>query len=161
MSPSKDKSSMDKASIRKMFDEFLDKHFGETKEATIESFEVHKAVDQEQRLATFIVLVPNEVDLHGDIYDEVEVEKACLNFNRFCGQANVQHLIQTENADIVESYIAPADFTLDTGVTITKGTWLQRWYFPETNLGNILWEDVKNGDMTGLSIGCLATEEEL
>lgn len=151
---------MDKEKLVEAFSSFLDNNFnGTKKEAT--AVEVHKAVDDEQRKALFIVLAPDEVDLHGDIYSAEEITKACDSFNRHCNQANIQHLIQTEEAEIVESYIAPVDFNLDDGRTVTKGSWLQTWFLPETEAGEVLWKGIKDGTFTGLSIGCQAMVEEL
>ena len=38
-----------------------------------ETVQVVKSVNEELKQATFIVLAPNEVDLHGDIISEEEV----------------------------------------------------------------------------------------
>ena len=145
------------------FMQFLDKNFSPTKQDS-PSCEIHKAVDTEQRKAMFIVLEPTEVvgaDLHGDEYSASEVEKACENFNRYCNQPNIQHLVDTENAEILESYISPATFELDSGEMVVKGSWVQSWYFPETPQGESLWKGVKEGLFTGLSIGCRAISEEI
>jgi len=153
--------------LLKAFTELLEKAIGDPNqdvEAEIVHEVVTKAVQVEQRKALFVVLEPcgiDNPDLHGDIYSEEEVQKACDSFNRHCGQANVQHLIQTEKAEINESYCTPVAFTLDTGKFIQKGTWLQTWYFPETETGEFLWKKVKSGEFTGLSIGATATTEDL
>ena len=154
----------DKEDIKVAFSNFLEKHLGEvpTEAPTAPVKGVKKAVDVEHRKALFIVLEPTteaSPDLHGDVYTSVEVEKAADNFNRFCGQANVQHSVDTENAVILESYVTPVEFTLDTGKIIQKSSWVQNWFFPETDEGEVLWQGVKDGTFTGLSIGCTATTE--
>lgn len=159
----------DKQTLVEALSSFIEKYFEGTNEEVSEepnvpTQQVTKAVDEEQRKALFIVLEPcgeDNPDLHGDVYTAEEVEKAADNFNTYCGQANVQHLIQTEHAQILESYITPVEFTLDTGKVIQKGTWLQTWKFPETEEGEVLWKGVKQGDFTGLSIGCTAATEEI
>lgn len=141
--------------------ELLEKFFGgsRTEEPVVE---VTKAIDVEQRRALFVVLEPDTVDLHGDIYSAEEVEKACINFNTHCNKANLFHQVQIETAKIEQSFISPSDFMLDDGRMIKKGTWLQWFYFPEGNSdSDKLWKQVKSGDICGVSIGCRASVEEL
>lgn len=117
---------------------------------------VAKATNEELKQATYIVLVPDEVDLHGDIINEDEVRKACHNFNKFSMQANLFHLVETETFEFVESYIAPTDFTLG-DKEVKKGTWLAT----VQALDDDLWSLMKNGEICGLSIGALAHVETL
>jgi hypothetical protein len=120
-----------------------------------EDMQVVKALNPELRQATYVVLEPNKVDLQGDTYDEVEVSKACHNFWAFCQKAYVDHTSETVGAKIVENYIAPVDMVV--GETkVEKGTWLQVWQFDTQ-----LWESVKDGTYTGVSIGAYAKTEEL
>lgn len=116
---------------------------------------VVKALNSELRQATYVVLEPNKADLQKDIYDTVEVSKACHNFWTFCQKAYVDHSSETDSAKIVENYIAPADIVLGDKL-VTKGTWLQVWQFDNT-----LWESVKDGTYTGVSIGAYATSEKI
>jgi hypothetical protein len=140
----------------------IEKHFGGSAKEEPAQIEVTKALDDEKRMALFVVLEPETVDLHGDTYTAVEVEKACNNFNTHCQVANLFHQIETQSADIVQSYISPATFVLDNGVTVQKGTWLQWWHFPEgSEASDAMWEGVKSGDINGVSIGAMATVEEL
>ena len=117
---------------------------------------VSKAVDEELKQATFLVLAPEEVDLHGDIYSETEIRKGCHNFQTHCRKANLFHLVETEDAAIVENYIAPADFYMDS-TYIKKGSWLQVWQFNDDEL----WDLVQKGEINGVSIQCMAGYEEL
>ena len=113
--------------------------------------QVTKALNEDKQLATYIVLVPDEVDLHDHVYDAETVEKACISFNLFCQQSNLCHLEDTNLFDIVQSYISPVDMVL--GETfVKKGTWLAtiKANTPE------LWTDIKDGTFVGLSIGALA-----
>lgn len=142
--------------------QLIEKFFGGSQEEVEDVVEVTKSLDDEKRMALFVVLEPDTVDLHGDTYTEVEVEKACNNFNTHCQVANLFHQIETQNADIVQSFIAPSTFTLDNGVVVQKGTWLQWWHFPEgSEQADAMWEGVKSGDINGVSIGALATVEDL
>jgi hypothetical protein len=141
--------------------ELIEKHFGGTQVPATLTLEVTKSLDEEDRKALFVVLAPDVVDLHGDTYTAEEVEKACDNYNSHCNVAYLFHQVETEEASAVQSFISPADFKLDNGVEITKGTWLQWWKFPETEVGEALWQGVKSGDINGVSIGAMANVEEL
>jgi len=117
---------------------------------------VFKQAQEELKQATFLVLSPDEVDLHGDIYDAVEVRKACHNFNIHCRKANLLHLFETDSFSIVESYISPVDMQM--GETIIKaGSWLTVLQFNDDSI----WEGVKDGSYTGVSIGAIANAEPI
>lgn len=148
-----------KKSFTEALVQFVEKFFQEN-ESEVASVEVTKALDEEQRMAMFVVLIPDEVDLHGDTYSAEEVEKACNNFNMHCNKANLFHRVETEEAKIIQSFITPSSFTLDDGREIKKGTWIQWWYFPETEEGEKIWKAVEDGLINGLSIqGWVSTEE--
>ena len=60
------------------------------------------------------------------------------------------------DSQVVESYIAPADFELAEGQMVLKGDWvMSQQHSPE------VWEKWKDGTFTGYSVGCTATTEEL
>ncbi len=143
----------DKESILKAFSDFLDSNFGGSQRV-----EVTKSLDNEQRKATFVVLAPEEVDGHGDIYSYEAVEKACDNYNTTCNKCNLEHLLMVDEnvSEVVESYISPVDFQLDDQF-IKKGTWLQTWKFNSEEL----WNQVKDGHWTGLSVQCSGLTEDL
>lgn len=120
--------------------------------SAVSTVQVVKSVNEELKQATFIVMVPDEVDLHGDITSEDEVRKACHNFNKFCGNANLFHVAQTDKFEFAESYIAPTDFVLGDKF-VKKGTWLTTLQI----LDDTLWELVKSGEVNGVSIGAIAS----
>jgi hypothetical protein len=148
---------IDKDNIIKAFSEFLEKHFGDTKQV-----EVVKAVNTEKRMATFVVLKAmsdtSDFDAHGDFYDRETVEDACYNFYENCMKANLGHLVMVDEgtAKIVESYIIPVDIELG-GQYVPAGSWLQTWKFAD----DALWQGVKDGEWNGLSVGCMANVETL
>lgn len=117
---------------------------------------IFKQAQEELKQATFLVLSPNEVDLHGDIYDETEVRKACHNFFIHCRKANLLHLFETDTFSIVESYITPVEMQMNDTI-IKAGSWLAVLQFNDDDI----WEGVKAGEYTGVSIGANATAEEL
>lgn len=121
---------------------------------------IDKATNEMERKALFVVLAPDEVDAHGDTYSAKEIEKAMQSFNKHCMKANLFHLVETQEAEIIQSYTTPVDMYIGDKF-ISKGTWLQEWAFPETETGEQLWQAVLNGDITGVSVGCVANVEEI
>jgi hypothetical protein len=113
--------------------------------------QILKSLNDELMQATYVVLVPNEADLHGDIYDEEEVRKACHNFNKFCRKANLFHKTETDTFEFAESYICPADTEIE-GHLIKKGTWLTTIQC----LDDTLWGYIKSGKIKSVSIGAQA-----
>ena len=120
------------------------------------SVPVVKSTNEKLKQATFIVMTPDEIDLHGDIVAEEEIRKACHNFNRHCMKANLFHLAQTDTFEFVESYILPADIMLDEKLVV-KGTWVATIQSKNDDL----WDAIESGEINGLSIGALATVEKL
>ena len=125
-----------------------------------EVVKIDKAANELERKALFVVLAPDEVDAHGDTYSRQEVEKAMRSFNQHCMKANLFHMVETQEAEIVQSYTTPVDMYIGDKF-IKKGTWLQEFYFPETETGELLWKAVLNEEITGVSVGCTASVEEL
>ena len=125
-----------------------------------EVVKIDKATNEMERKALFVVLAPDEVDAHGDTYSAKEIEKAMQSFNKHCMKANLFHLVETQEAEIVQSYTTPVDMYIGEKF-IKKGTWLQEFYFPETEVGEQLWQAVLNEEITGVSVGCTASAEEI
>ena len=121
---------------------------------------IEKSTNEVERKALFVVLAPDEVDAHGDTYSAKEIEKGMQNFNRHCMKANLFHQVETQEAEIIQSYTTPVDMYIGDKF-ISKGTWLTEWYFPETEVGEMLWQAVVNKEITGVSIGCVANVEEI
>ncbi len=122
---------------------------------------VVKSLNEEKKLATFIVLEPQDddgmtTDLHGDWYSADDVEEACYSFNRFCMKANLLHLVDTTDFSFVESYISRTDMVLG-DTFVKKGTWLATCYFEDDDL----WAKVKDGTFDGLSIQALANTKPM
>lgn len=121
---------------------------------------IEKSTNEVERKALFVVLAPDEIDAHGDTYSAKEIEKGMQSFNRHCMKANLFHMVETQEAEIVQSYTTPVDMYIGDKF-ITKGTWIQEWYFPETEVGEKLWKSVVAGEVNSVSIGCTANVEEL
>lgn len=111
---------------------------------------LHKS-DTEERIAYGEVLVPDEYDSQEDIYTVEDVRLAAHRFlELYKGRTGLQHreIGINDRVKVLESYLAPVDFELE-GRQIKKGTWLMCVRV----LDDTLWEAVKNGDITGFSIG--------
>ena len=123
--------------------------------------QIIKSLNEEKRLATFVVLEPQEddgltTDLHGDTYSAEEVEKACHSFNTQCRKANLLHMLDTDSYEFVESYILPVEAEIN-GKIIKSGTWLAVVKAKE----DWVWQGIKDGTFNGLSIQCIAEYESL
>lgn len=125
--------------------------------------EVIKGLEEEKRMALFVVMSPDDVDAHGDVTSEQEIERACNNFNLHCSKANLYHMVETEKAKIVQSFVTPSSFYIaDSDIAVKKGAWLQWWYFPEGDeVSQDLWEKVKSGQINGVSIKARAKTTEI
>lgn len=122
---------------------------------------ITKSVNEEKRLATFVVLEPQNLDgttsdLHLDWYSEETVEKACHNFNRYCRKANILHMMDTTAFEFVESYITKAEMQVGEQV-IKSGSWLATIYVQDNEAGEWIWEGIKDGTFDGLSIQAVGT----
>ena len=127
-------------------------------EQTIKAALIKKSLNEEKRLATFLVLEPQDEDyttsdLHGDWYDLDTVEDACHSFNRFCRKANLFHLVDTTAFEFVESYITESDMLVGEE-PIKKGSWLAKIYVNKSDVGDLVWESIKSGEFNGLSVQC-------
>lgn len=110
---------------------------------------VRKDEAVERRLVYGIVLEPETTDSQGDIYSPDEIEQAAHQF--MADYQNVGHMhraLVNDGAEIVESYIAPADLEIG-GQAVKAGTWILVIHVTS----DTLWEQVRSGELTGLSIG--------
>ena len=112
---------------------------------------IAKSVDDE-RLVYGVVYEPDVADAHGDFADAGEIRDMCHGFGVHYALAKsdngVEHFadLPREAVAVVESYIAPVDFTL--GVQpVTKGSWVMG----AKVFDDALWKGVKDGTFTGWS----------
>lgn len=115
--------------------------------------------DAVEQLVTGIVLQPETVDAHGDIYSAEVIKEAAHNFlaeyNRVT-KLGYQHQDFTRNFKLVESYIAPTPMVLN-GRAIKQGAWVMTVKI----LDPFIWEKVEKGEITGFSIGGIARAQRL
>lgn len=103
----------------------------------------------EERYVLGIVLEPETVDAQQDIYSAAEVREAAHRFMSDFQNVGLMHReVVTGRVKILESYVAPTDFPLD-GTQVKKGTWL----LAVRVIDDALWSQVKDGGLTGFSIG--------
>lgn len=117
---------------------------------------VSKAVNEELKQVTYVAMLPDSVDLHGDYTSEEEVRKAKESFNRSNMQANLFHVAMTDKFSVIESYLAPVDFILGDNF-VKKGTWLMTLQVHDDDV----WALIKAGEINGISIGALASVETI
>lgn len=117
---------------------------------------VIKSSNEKLKQATFVVLQPNVVDAHGDIYDETEIRKAKESFNKACMRANLFHIMETDTFEFIESYLTPADMVVNNEF-VAKGSWLCTIQAHDDSV----WDAIESGEINGVSIGCSATVEYL
>ncbi|WP_426616441.1 XkdF-like putative serine protease domain-containing protein [Bacillus velezensis] len=100
----------------------------------------------ERKLVYGIVYEPDTVDAHGDFMTADEIEKAAHGFLKDAREIDKQHDFQGGVGEVVESYVAPADFEMN-GETIKKGSWVL-----VTKASEEVWEQIKKGEITGYSM---------
>lgn len=110
----------------------------------------------EERFVLGIVLEPETRDSQGEIYSIETVRKTAHGFMEFFGNSGFMHReIITGKVKILETFLAPADFVIDSQ-KVKKGTWLMGHRI----IADDLWEGVKDGSITGYSIGGSAVRVE-
>lgn len=123
---------------------------------------ITKSLNNERRLATFIVLEPQDFDRvtdgHGDYYDEETILDACVEFNKSLNarKGSLYHMVDTEGYSFVESYVTLADMIVENQV-IRKGTWIQTIFAAS----DWIWNGIKDGTFNGLSVECIGTVEDV
>ncbi len=103
----------------------------------------------DERFVLGIVLEPEVVDAQGDIYSADEIRQAAHRFMEEFGGLGLMHRMRVnDQVKVLECYLAPVDFDI-AGVTVRKGTWLLGVHV----IADELWGQVKDGTLTGFSIG--------
>lgn len=128
----------------------------ENNESIFEKVPIAKALNNKLKQATFVVMVPDVPDAHGDITSMEEVRKACFNFNKSAMQPNLFHVAKTDTFEFLESYVTPVDMMIEDKF-VTKGTWLTTIQ----SLDDDLWDLIESGEISGVSIGGSALVEKL
>lgn len=102
--------------------------------------------DEAQQIVYGVVYEPDVVDAHGDFMDASEIEKAAHVFLKEFRNIDKQHDFTSKVGEVIESYIAPADFEIG-GQTVTKGTWMMA-----VKVVDDVWTGIQKGEFTGFSL---------
>lgn len=113
--------------------------------------DIAKASEEEQTV-TGIVLQPEVVDGQGDIMSSDVIKESAYNFLagfNATTKLGLQHsTFPKGKLALVESYLAPMNFVLGSK-TVKQGSWVMTVKV----LDAALWKKVKEGKITGFSIG--------
>lgn len=97
------------------------------------------------------VLVPNRFDRHDEGLSVNEVESACHYYNKnHFGNTDINHIFGVDCARVIESYILEANITID-GKELKEGTWMAKTEIDFSNAGDVIWESIINGELSGYS----------
>lgn len=127
----------------------------------IQKFEVSEQrvkilkADDEKKIVYAVVLEPESLDAHEDIIAEDEIETSAHDYLSKWRIVGHNHKKKAK-AEIVESFIAPIDFTWN-GQAIKKGSWVVAIRI----IDDQLWQDVKDEKLTGVSIGGLSLRKKV
>jgi DNA adenine methylase len=116
-------------------------------------------LSKDKQLITGVVLVPDQVDAHGDIIPAEVIEEAAHNFLAAYNSTTTMGLMHKDMSppiDLVESYIAPMDMVLGSQ-TVKAGSWIITARVNDASI----WKKVKEGKLTGFSIGGTAKVQDL
>jgi Putative phage serine protease XkdF len=121
-------------------------------------YKLQKA-DKPKQLIYGVVLEPDVLDSQNDYMLSSQVERAAHTYMKkgLRGKATVSRLQHKKvgffknkpSVVPVESYIAPTDFSYDGKEQVKKGTWVMVLHVEDPSV----WDDVMDGNYTGLSIG--------
>ena len=116
---------------------------------------VSKSNEPEQRFVLASALVPDVADLQGDIMSPDVIREAAWDYLENSRKFGWQHksTLGSDQASLVESYIAPVDMTIGS-THVAKGTWLIG-----ARLSPDIFKKVKSGGLLGVSIGGHASSE--
>lgn len=132
---------------------------GETAEesaAVVESIEKSLYVpllkaNAEEKTVTGVVLQPEVVDAQGDIMSADVIRKAAYKFLADYNKATklgLQHKDFKKRFELLESFVTPQELVIKEK-TIKEGSWVMTVRVLDSNI----WKKVKQGKITGFSIG--------
>jgi hypothetical protein len=118
---------------------------------------VQKSSPTEEQYVLGVVLEPEVVDAQGEVYSADVIRQSAFNWLADYRNIDLQHKVFiNRSVRVVESYIAPADMTID-GQAVKAGTWLLAVIVDDP----ALWAAIKRGEYTGFSINGLKRSEPI
>lgn len=122
----------------------------EVQKMDIRSIEVKKTDGVEERFVYGVVMEPLETDAHGDTQTAETIRETAHKYMETYKNIGLQHQMYiNESVKILQTFIAPVDFKLESGEFVKKGSWVMGVRVLEDKL----WNAVKSGKITGFSIG--------
>jgi DNA adenine methylase len=114
---------------------------------------------EEKRLITGLVLIPNTIDAHGDTMSAEVIEQAAHDFLAAYNKQTTMGLMHKDfnpPIDLVESWVAPMSLVIGS-TPVPQGGWVITVRVNDDGI----WTKVKNGELTGFSIGGTAKVKNL
>lgn len=123
----------------------------ESAEESVEYYAPFTKAVAEERIVEGVVLQPDVIDAQGTLIPESVIRKAAhaflTQYNRKTQLAE-QHSNFKEQFELLESAIAPCDLMIN-NKAVKKGS----WYIVVKVKNEDTWKKVKDGSITGFSIG--------
>lgn len=116
-------------------------------------------LNDELREVTGVVLQPEVTDAQGDIMDESVIAKAAGDFLAGFNKETTLGLMHNQfnkRFELRQSFIVPLDMTIE-NKPVKKGSWVM----VVKVLDNVVWKAIKDGKITGFSIGGKAKAKKL
>ncbi|MHB8867442.1 MAG: XkdF-like putative serine protease domain-containing protein [Thermoleophilia bacterium] len=104
-----------------------------------------------RRISYGVVLEPDTEDLQGDVMKAEDIELSAHSWMEDSQVGGEMHTEIVKGACVVESFLAPADFEVETAdgtETVSKGSWVLAMRWPEE-----IWKRIEAGELTGYSVG--------
>ncbi len=104
-----------------------------------------------RRITYGVVLEPDTEDLQGDVMEAEDIELSAHSWMEESQAGGQMHAEIVKGACVVESFLAPADFEVETDLgteTVRKGSWVLAMRWPED-----IWKRIEDGELTGYSVG--------
>lgn len=112
-------------------------------------------VKTDEHIVCGVVYEPDTEDSQGDMASEEEIRKACYDFMQKVQVFKVEHEGTAVDVDILENYIAPSDVVIANQL-VKKGSWVMVARVNDEDV----WQAIKKGEITGLSMAGFATAQK-
>jgi len=108
------------------------------------------------QLITGVIYSPDVIDSQDDFAKADAILKAAHKYMAESRVVKTMHEGRAQAVDMVESFIAPVDYSLENGSLVKKGSWVGVLKVNDP----AIWARVKSGELTGLSMGGQAKRVE-
>ncbi|HET6999345.1 MAG TPA: XkdF-like putative serine protease domain-containing protein [Solirubrobacterales bacterium] len=111
--------------------------------------------NDEKQIVYGVVMQPDVPDSQGDVVGAEEIEQAAHRYLAESRLQDVQHGEEPKDIVPVESFIAPCDLDYY-GRPVIKGSWVMASHVAAPEI----WAQIKQGELTGYSIGGTAERSD-